>query len=111
MLQIQPTRSQIQIWQAYSNLVSLSHPKSSSELGIRGLRYHPPFTYGQGGNCAFGTRVSLLISVICFMFYLSNLFCMYNILLIFYIHFNLIVLHYIQYFLFMPHHLYLSKLP
>jgi hypothetical protein len=32
------------------------------------------FTYGQGGNCAFGTRVSLLISVICFIFHLSNLY-------------------------------------
>jgi hypothetical protein len=27
----------------------------------------------QGGNCACGTRVLFLISVICFMFYLSSL--------------------------------------
>jgi hypothetical protein len=39
-----------------------------------GLTLPSSFTYGQGGNCAFGTRVSLLISVICFIFHLSNLY-------------------------------------
>jgi hypothetical protein len=32
------------------------------------------FTYGQGGNCAFGTHVLFLISVICCILNLSNLF-------------------------------------